>query len=97
MVNLWHDIQTALRAGLQLVHLTAEPISVAEVSEQGFGKPFNRRLNREPATYDLRSRYAGVFGGMGDYQYSRRESLLAIRAYAQSEPHSETAGGKSVP
>ena len=86
MVNLWWDIQTALRNGLMLVHLTAEPISVAEVSEQGFGKPFDQPQVNMPATYDLRTRHAAIFGGCGDYQYSRRETIQAVRAYAQSEP-----------
>jgi len=86
MVNLWWDIQTALQAGLKLVHLTAEPISVADVSEMGFGKPFNPPSANQPAIYDMRTRHAAVFGGKGHYQYSQRETLLAVRAYAQSEP-----------
>ena len=85
MVNLWWDIQTALRAGLKLVHLTAEPISVADVSEQGFGKPFSQPTANTPVIYDLRSRHAAVFGGAGNYQYSQRETLQAVRAYFQSE------------
>lgn len=86
MVNLWWDIQTALRAGLKLVHLTAEPISVAEVSELGFGKPFDHPGANAPAQYDLRTRHAAIFGGTGNYQYSQRETIQAVRAYAQSEP-----------
>ncbi len=86
MVNLWYDIQTALQAGLRLVHLTAEPISVAEVSEQGFGRPFENRLDNPPARYDMRTKHAALFGATEPYQYSRRESIQAIRAYAQSEP-----------
>ena len=85
MVNLWWDIQTSLRAGLRLVHLTAEPISVADVSEQGFGKPFSQPTANTPAIYDLRSRHAAVFGGTGNYQYSQRETIQAVRAYAQSD------------
>ncbi|UUZ73815.1 pyridine nucleotide transhydrogenase [Polaromonas sp. P1(28)-8] len=85
MVNLWWDIQTALRAGLKLVHLTAEPINVVDVSEQCFGKPFDQPQATAPKIYDLRTRHAGVFGGTGNYQYSRRETIQAIRAYAQSE------------
>ena len=85
MVNLWWDIQAALRAGLKLVHLTAEPISVADVSEQGFGKPFSQPTANNPASYDLRTRHASVFGGTGHYQYSQRETIQAVRAYAQSE------------
>ena len=86
MVNLWSDIQTALNAGLKLLHLTAEPISVADVSRQGFGKSFDNALASRPATYDLRTRHAQLFGASGHYQYSARETIQAIRAYAQSEP-----------
>ncbi|CAG1020247.1 hypothetical protein MTYM_00148 [Methylococcales bacterium] len=87
MVNLWYDIQIALRAGLKLMHLTAEPISVADVSEQGFGIPFTQlQTNTTPATYDLRTCHAALFGATGNYQYSRHETIQAIRAYAQSEP-----------
>ncbi|MEI7993986.1 MAG: hypothetical protein WCH01_03690 [Methylococcaceae bacterium] len=86
MVNLWYDILIALHAGLKLIHLTAEPISVAEVSEQGFGKVFIQPQVDLPAIYDLRTRYADLFGTTGHYQYSQRETIQAIRAYAQSEP-----------
>lgn len=97
MVNLWWDIQTALRAGLKLVHLTAEPISVADLSEQGFGTPFSQLTPNKPAIYDLRSRHAAVFGVAGNYQYSQRETIQAVRAYAQSEPlASKVQEGASV-
>jgi len=86
MVNLWWDIQTALQAGLQLLHLTAEPISVADVSALGFGKPFDTIQTNPPATYDLQTRHAAIFGATGHYQYSQQDTLLAVRAYAQSEP-----------
>jgi dTDP-4-dehydrorhamnose reductase len=92
MVNLWYDIQTALEAGLKLVHLTAEPVSVADISEQGFGKPFAHTLANPAASYDLRTKYAQVFGASGSYQNSGRETMLAIRAYAQSESLATKAG-----
>ncbi|MBY4949072.1 pyridine nucleotide transhydrogenase [Cupriavidus respiraculi] len=93
MVNLWYDMQTALRNGLRLVHLTAEPISVANVSEQGFGRPFHQDLGGKAATYDMRTKHAAVFGGAGDYQYDRRATVQAVRAYAQSEPRTLKTGG----
>ncbi len=86
MVNLWYDIQTALQAGLKLVHFTAEPICVSELAERCFGKVFNQILMNNPAVYDFQSKYAALFGGQGRYQYSKRETIQAIRAYAQSEP-----------
>lgn len=86
MVSLWYDIQTALNAGLKLVHLTAEPISVADVSKKGFGKVFEHVLPNAPAKYDMRTIHAQVFGATGLYQYTARETIQAIRAFAQSEP-----------
>lgn len=87
MVNLWFDIQMALDQKLGLVHLTAEPISVCDVATLGFGRPFDHPIpDAVPAVYDFRSRHAALFGGSGDYQYSNREAIQAIRAYAQSEP-----------
>jgi len=86
MVNLWFDIQTALDAKLKLIHLTSEPISVSDISQQGFGKQFDLIQESTPGSYDMRTRYADVFGVSGQYQYDRRETIQAIRAYAQSEP-----------
>jgi dTDP-4-dehydrorhamnose reductase len=97
MVNLWYDIQIALNAGLKLVHLTAEPISVADVSEHGFGRPFEQTQANSPGSYDMRTRYAKIFGTSGHYQYHRRETIQAVRAYAQSEPHTlKSAQGAST-
>lgn len=92
MVNLWYDICTALRNQLDLVHLTAEPISVEEISEKGFGRPFAQEMNTAPARYDMQSLYADLLGGQDKYQYSVRETIQAIRAYAQSEPEQSKTG-----
>lgn len=86
MVNLWSDIKIALANKLDIVHLTAEPTSVAEISAAAFGRDFNQVLMSPPVAYDMRSVHASVFGGSGKYQYSRRETIQAVRHYAQSEP-----------
>ncbi len=85
MVNLWHDTQIALKSGVSLVHLTAEPISVSTVAFEGFGMRFEQHVAQRPAVYDFQTCHAQMFGGSGSYQYTARESLQAIRAYAQSE------------
>lgn len=86
MVNLWPDIQTAIRNDLRLIHLTAEPVSVSEVADIGFGLQFENHVSDRPANYRFQSRYGAAFGTQGRYQYSKRDTLLAIRCYAQSEP-----------
>ena len=85
LVNLWSDLQVAQAASLRLLHLTAAPLSVAELSQHGFNRTFNQELAGKPAKYDMRSRYAAIFGETDPYQYRVKDSLLAIRAYAQSE------------
>jgi nucleoside-diphosphate-sugar epimerase len=92
MVNLWADIAVALAAGLRLVHLTAEPISLADVAAEGFGRDLRPVSSAPPTRYDLRTRHAALFGAAGNYQYDRRASILAVRSYAQSEPRSSMGG-----
>lgn len=84
MVNLWFDIQTALAEKLTLVHLTAEPISVAAIAKQGFGTDFENHKDNPLVSYNFKSCHAEFFGST-HYQYSYKETLLAVRAYAQSE------------
>lgn len=86
MVNLWADLQVALAAGLELVHFTAEPTSVADIARDGFGTTLPTANGGTAPRYDMCSRHARLFGGTDRYQYSRREVISAVRAYAQSEP-----------
>lgn len=88
MVNLWGDIQTCMGLNLKLVHLTAEPISVEDVSKEGFGVPFKNEKDSPLLSYDFRTKHAKELGGEGHYTYSKRETVQAIRSYAQSEAKS---------
>lgn len=85
MVNLWSDLQRVMDLGLSHVHLTAEPISVSEVSKDGFGIPFENHVLAHPLSYDFQTAYAAQMGGLGRYTYSKRETLQGVRAYAQTE------------
>mgnify|MGYP002780738210 FL=1 len=87
MVNLWADLQVVLDAGLDLVHLTAEPLALDEIARTAFGRELSvveSATMSDAPRYDLRSRHANLFGGRNGYVYSARESIMAIRAYAQS-------------
>lgn len=85
MVNLWSDISQVLDSQISLIHLCAAPISLESIAKHGFNMDFSNRLEQEPAHYDMRTKYASMFGAVGPYQYSVRETVTAIRAYAQSE------------
>jgi nucleoside-diphosphate-sugar epimerase len=85
MVNLWFDIQKALQCNLNLVHLTSEPISISEIAQHGFGINFDNELISNPARYDMKSIHSLLFSNNKTYQYTKRETIQAVRAYAQSE------------
>ncbi|WP_312583633.1 pyridine nucleotide transhydrogenase [Atlantibacter sp.] len=86
MVNLWYDINIALQNNIKLLHLTASPVAVSEIAKSGFGFVFNNPQNSPLITYDMQTIHADLFEGYGNYQYSAKESLQAVRHYAQSEP-----------
>jgi nucleoside-diphosphate-sugar epimerase len=88
MTNLWFDIKKALDNNIKLLHLTSAPISVADVSLDGFGVEFNNELTSSPASYNFKSKYADLYGGASGYQYSKRDVIQAVRNYSQSEPKS---------
>lgn len=86
MVNLDADLQAALESGLKTVHLTAEPLALGEIARTAFAtdlRLLDAVATNQAPNYNLRSQHAERFGGRGGYTYSARESLLAIRAYAQ--------------
>lgn len=93
MMNLWNDLRRALALKLQLLHLVAAPVSVAEIAREGFGLDFEQVLPSAPAHYDVGSIHAAAFGGTDRYQYDRRETMVAIRAFAQSEPRTSSTTG----
>jgi nucleoside-diphosphate-sugar epimerase len=84
--RLWPDIEVAQRAGLKLVHLTTEPVSVAEVAEHAFGRRFdNAPEGVTPVRYDLRTRHAALYGATGPYLMDKAATLAAIRTFVESE------------
>ena len=74
--RLWQDIETARAAGLTMLHLCTPPISAAEAYTAVTGKAdWTNELPKSPFDYDLRSRYAAVLGGGGDYLCTKEEEL----------------------
>ncbi len=96
MVNLWYDIQLALKMNVKIIHLTAEPISVSDIILQGFGTVFHQPLLNTPIKYDMKSQYAQFFGAPGSYQYTIRDTIHAVRNYAQSEPQNENTDNRMM-
>mgnify|MGYP001062379181 FL=1 len=74
--RLWSDMEAARAADVKLLHLCTPPVSAAEVYTAVTGKAdWTNELPKSPFDYDLRSRYAAVLGGSGDYLCTKEEEL----------------------
>jgi nucleoside-diphosphate-sugar epimerase len=84
--RLWSDIQTVMRAKLELVNFATPPTSVREVARAAFGMEFTNRLEgKTPAHFDFRTKHAGIFGGAGGYMTSKHEVLAELKDFVAQE------------
>lgn len=94
--RLWSDLQIALTNHLPVVHLSTAPVSVEEVAMVGFGREFTNHVVDRPARYDVRTRHAEVFGGLGHYLENKTAELEGIRRFVDWYRRPERSeGGRS--
>jgi nucleoside-diphosphate-sugar epimerase len=79
------DLDAAERAGLRLVHCATEPVTVERMAREAFGMGFVNELSAPPASYDMHTRHAAVFGSSGPYLADARETLAAMREFVGRE------------
>ena len=84
--RLWRDVSVALDAGLPIVHLPTEPVSVADVARAALGIEFTNEVAPTPARYDIHTQHAELLGGSGYYVESKTRELASIAAFVRSEP-----------
>jgi nucleoside-diphosphate-sugar epimerase len=82
--QLWADAEKAERAGIRLLHVSAEPLSMREIAARCFGLEL-RPPAGAPARYDVRSRHAGLWGGRDGYLRSREEVLRGLVQFVREE------------
>jgi nucleoside-diphosphate-sugar epimerase len=82
--RLWRDVETALREGLELVHLPPAPVSVATVARIVFDRDFRNEVTAGPARYDMRTRHAARFGGSGDYIEDTAAELAGLAGFVRA-------------
>jgi nucleoside-diphosphate-sugar epimerase len=85
LTRLWADVRTALSAGVALVNVATEPVSVREVARAAFGIDFTNDPGVKPPRYDVRSGHAALFGGRDGYLYSREQVLAELKAFVAAE------------
>jgi hypothetical protein len=65
---------------LKLVNITSEPLSAAEVYHAIYGKPYTHQTGKPPY-YDVRSKYARLFGGTNGYMHTGNNIIESIAQF----------------
>jgi hypothetical protein len=79
------QVRTALEAGLSLVNVATEPVSMRDVAREAFGVSFANDPGGVPPRYDVRTKHAAVFGGRDGYLRSRSLVLGELRAFVAGQ------------
>jgi hypothetical protein len=66
-------------------------VSVAEVARAAFDREFVNHVVAKPARYDVRTRHAKHFGGVGDYLEGKAAELEGIRLFVDREKTDATS------
>lgn len=82
---LWNDIKKALGYGLKKLNITSEPIGAGELYMALEGKKFVNEIAKSPFDYDLRSKYAELFGGRDGYLFDKQFVMEDIKKFVKGE------------
>lgn len=85
MSRLWCDLTRVLESEQPVVNFATAPVSVSDVTTRCFGLEYKTQRDQPPARYDMRTRFAPLFGGRGDYLYDAEETLLRLSDFVIAE------------
>jgi dTDP-4-dehydrorhamnose reductase len=83
--RLWRDVEQLLGAGISLVNLVTEPVSMYEVAREAFGLRFQNRPPGRPPRYDVRSIHGARLGGASGYFLDKRRVLSELADFVATE------------
>ncbi len=85
LAHLWQDITRARENNISLLHLTSEPLSVAELAKEVFNIEFDNDTDKSPTHFDFRSKYDYIWGGKRGYLYDKTTVLQEIKNFVISQ------------
>lgn len=85
LTRLSDDIDVAWRNGLELVNLATEPLPTHRLASEVFGRELAVPEAATAGRYDMRTRYASLWGRGGGYLSSADEVLDAVQAFVRAE------------
>jgi nucleoside-diphosphate-sugar epimerase len=94
--HLWADVARVRRAGLALVNLATEPVSMRRVAREAFGRELDNGLPAPAPRYDFHTRHAQLWGKSGPYAYGADEVLDGLCRFVATERARLAAGDGGV-
>lgn len=91
LAHLWDLIERSLERGIELLNVTSEPVSAAEVYAHAVGGEFVNEKDGAPFDYDMRTVHDGELGGADGYLYDRATVLDELAAFLAA---SQRGGGR---
>lgn len=80
--RLEQDIAAVVNAGIHLINISSEPLEMSAIGEAFFpGKLSYNTFESKPLRYDMKTKFANVLGGSGNYHFSQEAVLDGIRDY----------------
>lgn len=85
LANLWRDICRARENDIPLLHVTSEPITVAELALKVFEMEFTGDNGKPPVQFDVRSKFDHLWGHSDGYLYDKITVLKEIKHFVRSK------------
>jgi hypothetical protein len=83
--RLWGDLQQMVSAELPLANLATEPVLACDVARHCFDLDYKTMRDQLPPVYDMRTQFAEIFGGRGQYLYDAEETYRRIRQFVSDQ------------
>lgn len=87
LAHLWRDVNMAVEKKIAVLNVSSEPIPTRELALRAFGRELNAYPpGPPPAIYDMRSKYAPLWGGQPfGYLYSKDRVLSELAQFIERE------------
>jgi nucleoside-diphosphate-sugar epimerase len=86
LIRLADDLDIITAAGIGLINIVSEPVTMAELQTRWFPAAVLAQPVVSPPVYDIRSIHADVLGGSGPYQLSAAQVFSAMDRFLAAGP-----------
>jgi hypothetical protein len=79
------DLRCLIDCGASIVNVAVEPIATSEIASGFFPRVAMGHADAVPVKYNVKTRFASVLGGSGDYHLTRETVLQELGVFIESQ------------